>query len=449
VNTKNNELPPARGKIAGLIKYATKICGLGATLAALRPRAYGKTYSAAEALQLAFVGIITGAKSGRQLALRGEQQRLKNQDFRSPSRVTIGGLLGERRSADAIDKNVIDLAKVCKSLRIDRPERFYGLRAASLDGVDLGQLCEGREPCPLCLKRDLKVKSSDGFEVTKTRYYHFAVVITLHTTVGPIPIGYELAKNDEVADAATSPEKFKQDCETKIARRLLARLAAGNRGKLPFDVLFTDALHGNAPSMETVESYGCLAVSVLKDERRQLKLDAEAEFDLGLNPAISEQSWKKESARQTIRSFTSQAIALVDERRSCDSKDVVVTRIQRLEKDGTDSENYFLSTPSPRLTPRVIEELRNAKWGDLENRTFNTLTNNVGILKKLPFHSENAIISSLGLALLVLAVTTLYRCRNLCRGGRRCASTLKQFFEDMLVDLLSSRTRGSLFPRGP
>ena len=446
----NNELSPARGKIAGLTKYATKNCGIGATLSALRTRASGKTYSAAKGVQLSILALLTGAKAGRQIEGRGRQQQKKNEDFRSPCRNTIGGLLGEKRSADAIDKNVTELATVCRSQRIDRPERFAGLRAASLDGIDLGEVCRGYKPCPLCLSREVKVKGPDGLEITETRFYHFAVVIVLHTTVGPIPIGYELAKNDEVASDVVSAEKIKQDCEMKIARRLLARLAANSKGKLPFDVLFTDALHGNAPSMESIESFGCLAVSVLKDERRQLRLEAEAEFDFGLNPEIGERQWKRRSSRNGDRLFFAQTLTLIDEHRTRKNKEVTVTRIVRTEDESNESINYFLSTPSTRLTPQVIEELRYAKWGDLENRTFNTLTNSFGILKQLPFHSESAIVSYIGLVLLVLAVTTLYRFRNLCRGGRHCTSTIKEFLEHMLSDFLQMRkTRGILFPQGP
>ena len=448
---QNTARPPARGKITGLLKYATKVCGVGQMLKRTERKAPGKSYAASSGLEVCLVGLMTGATSARQIEERGQTLRSKDGGLRSPSRNTIGGLLNETRTSEAVRDAVEGLLDVIRNLRIDRRKRFGGMRAAALDGIDLGEIDHGDKPCPHCLRRETKIKDPrTGAERVEVSHYHFKVVLDLLTKAGPIPIGYELARTDEVDARSTSAEQTKQDCEAKIAKRLLGRIAEKHRGRLPFELLFTDALHGNAPFMEMVESLGCVAVSVLKDERRSLWQEADAEFEFGLNPGIKETSWKKRGPDGRKRSFDAESIILEDGNRQGANKEVTITRITRSEADGQEAVNTFISTSSKALTPKVIEALRFAKWGELENRTFNTLTNGFGILKHLFFHRENALTSVLGLGLLVLAITNLYRLRNLRRGGRRAAGTLKQFLERMYADLsVKGQWRRPIWSMGP
>ena len=468
--TKTKTLPPARGRILGLFKYASKVCGVGAMLEGVSSPLPGKSYSAATALKISLVGLLVGARSARQIENVGRALQGKTQASRSPARNTIAALLDEERCADVARGMVENLLSVCIDLRIARPARFGGLVSASLDGVDSGEIDHGHLPCEHCLRREHKhIDPTTGVQSVRIAYYHRQVVLTLHTDVGPIVSASRMVKRVEpdagassnekpiaagVLIAATadvqSEEKAKEEGELSASRALLIELAEKNGGRLPFNVLFGDALYANAPHFELVESLGAESVAIFKQENRHLWQQADAEFDFDSNPDIAKAKWSDRVANGANRSYTSAAIELADPNRQGENKQVMITRIARTEGDKDDVVNTFMSTVSSRLTPKILEALRYAKWRDLENGTFNELTNNWAILKHLFFHRTHAIESMFSLFFLVLAITTLYRLRNLRRGGREFAGTLKQFLLDMYSDFANlKKFAGPPFACGP
>ena len=472
--TKKPPLPPARGRILGLFKYASKVCGVGAMLEKVSSPLPGKSYSAGQAMRAGLIGVLAGARSAREIEIRGRDLQQKMGLSRSPCRNTIAALLGEERSAAAARQGVENLLSVCIDLRIDRPARFGGLRVASIDGIDTGEIDHGHGPCDHCLRRDHKhTDATTGEQSVRVEYYHRQVVLTLHTEVGPIAIASRMVQRVDAATGGTPPEsakaepiaagtliaapvadqseeKIKEEGELTAAGALLVEMAARHRGRLPFDVLFGDALYANAPHFELVESLRAVSVAVFKQENRHLWQQAAAEFDFGLNPAITNATWSDRVANGTNRTYASEAIDLADSNRQGEDQQVTITRITREEAGNDEVVNTFMSTVSSRLTPKIMEALRYAKWRDLENGTFNELTNNWAILKHLFFHSTYAIESMFSLVFLVLATTTLYRQRNLRRGGRAFAGTLKQFLLDMYADFANlEKLVGPPFACGP
>lgn len=431
----------AIGHYKKLMKYALSTCGLDESLTILRARAKGKQYSALQAVEISLSGIFTNAKSANQLHQHGiaiNQKRLCN---RAPMRSTIGELLNEARTVEALTGALWNLFKVCQGLRILKLSRYHNLLTAFLDGIDLGEVHQKGGHCNLCLKRE-----KDG----KISFYHQIVVLSVASAVGPIPIAMNFVKPDvQTADFfELSLAMQKQNSELGAMKALLFQLAKRNGGKLPFKILGLDALYANAPAMEFVENLGAFVIAVFKQENRKLFQAAKEDFHSGFGFGVNEFSFSKDPSGKG-RIFDCKMATYIDNNRKGPEKSVKIIETTRIEKDGTSSITMAITSNYFKIDAYLVEALRYGRWHDIENGVFNELTNTWGILKHLFFHQSNATISMLCIMLLCISIACLYRFRNLRRGQRKWQDTLKAFLEHMKCTFFSARQlRNSIF-HGP
>ena len=130
-----------------------------------------------------------------------------------------------------------------------------GWRVAAVDGHEIG--CSYKRCCDECLTRNVEVK--DGHRL---QYYHRIVAFQLLGEDFRLLLDAELIRKgeDEVAAA------------TRMIERVLQRFPRS------FDILTGDALYAKAPLLNLLRPHGKHALMVLKDERRDLFIDAEALF---------------------------------------------------------------------------------------------------------------------------------------------------------------------------
>lgn len=233
--------------------------------------------------------------------------------------------------------------------------------------------------------------------------------------------------------------RFKSDCELSCAKEMLIVIAGRFEGMLPFDVLASDALMANAPFMELVEALGALGIFIFKQENRKLYRQAKADFTgktLGFN--IEYASWNKDPAKRG-RSFQAQWATYIDNNRKGGNKYVKIFEVNRTEASGEIVKGMAITSDHPLITPQLVEEMRYAKWKDLENGVFNELTNIWKTLKHLFFHKENALQAMIYLQFLAQIAYRFYCFGNLTRGGRRFTGTVRDFFRQMILTFMSAR----------
>ena len=135
-------------------------------------------------------------------------------------------------------------------------ERIFGWRVAAVDGHEIG--CSYTRCCEDCLMRNIETKGGE----TRIQYYHRIVVLQLLGERFRLLLDAELVKKGED--------------EVGAAKRLIERVL--HRFPRSFDILTGDALYAQAPVIRLLLRHGKEAIMVLKDERRDLFLDAEALF---------------------------------------------------------------------------------------------------------------------------------------------------------------------------
>jgi len=130
-----------------------------------------------------------------------------------------------------------------------------GWRVGAVDGHEIGW--SYKRCCEKCLTRQIELG-----EEQRTQYYHRIVVFQLLGEDFRLLLDAELIGNgeDEVAAA------------TRMIRRVLRRFPRS------FDILTGDALYARTGLLRLLRRHGKHAVMVLKDERRNLFIDARALF---------------------------------------------------------------------------------------------------------------------------------------------------------------------------
>lgn len=130
-----------------------------------------------------------------------------------------------------------------------------GWRVAAVDGHEIG--CSYKRCCDECLSRHTKDNDEQCLQ-----YYHRIVAFQLLGEDSRFLLDAELIRKreDEVAAA------------TRMIERVLRRFPRS------FDILTGDALYARAPLVKLLRRHGKHALMVLKDERRDLFMDAEALF---------------------------------------------------------------------------------------------------------------------------------------------------------------------------
>jgi hypothetical protein len=112
--------------------------------------------------------------------------------------------------------------------------------------------------CSKCLRRTIKVKGEE-----RVQYYHrYVLAMLLHRD------GYLLLDMEEQL-----PGEGEVTCAIRLLKRLLSRYPRA------FDVVIGDGLYLNAEFCRTLAQRGKHFLAVLKDERRDLLVDARSLFD--------------------------------------------------------------------------------------------------------------------------------------------------------------------------
>ena len=158
--------------------------------------------------------------------------------------------------------------------------RVGGYLILSLDGHEL--FCSRNIHCPLCLQRTIHTKNGDV-----TEYYHRIVVAQIVGGFICIPLDLEpiLPGEDEVQAAS------------RLIERIIKKYPKG------FDVVTVDSLYLRASFVKLIKSHGEKIVCVIKDERRELIVDAREIFNTQ-QPYVTADS-KKRYERWDEEDFTS------------------------------------------------------------------------------------------------------------------------------------------------
>jgi hypothetical protein len=135
-------------------------------------------------------------------------------------------------------------------------ERIFGWRVAAVDGHEIGW--SYKRCCDECLTRTIEGKGGE----TRIQYYHRIVALQLLGERFRLLLDAELVKKGED--------------EVGAAKRMIERVL--HRFPRSFDILTGDALYAQAPVLRLLRGYHKHAVMVLKDEHRDLFVDAEALF---------------------------------------------------------------------------------------------------------------------------------------------------------------------------
>ncbi len=273
----------------------------------------------------------------------------------------------------------------------------HGLMALIVDGHE--NHASFRRCCSGCLQRTLQTTDGD-----RVQYYHRLVVA-------------QLAGQDFRLMLDAEPVLPGED-EIGAALRLLDRvLLAYPRA---FDVILGDALYADSRFFNYALAHGKQAISVLKDERRDLLQDARRLFEQ-MAPVVTDdgrcQSWD-------IEGFNSwpQVDSPVRVVRS------VETRTVRRQIDGQEEELIsdwmWVTTLSPsQASARAVIQLGHARW-DIENQGFNELVNRWHA-DHVYKHDPDAILVFWLMAFVCLGLFLAFYHRNLKPAVRQAASMLQ------------------------
>ena len=148
------------------------------------------------------------------------------------------------------------LGRVYKRLNRNKVLRaFHGHRLAVVDGHEIN--ASYRRHCPHCQTRRITVNGKE-----RIQYYHRAVILQL---VGP---DFRLLLDFELLGS--------REDEGSAALRLIERVIAAQ--PRAFDILLGDGLYPQARIFKLLRRHGKHVIAVLKDERRDLLVDARALF---------------------------------------------------------------------------------------------------------------------------------------------------------------------------
>jgi len=431
----------SKGDYTGIQKYTRKTAKINFKDPALSKPLPNKTFAPNAILADVASALLLGKRSAREITKHHKNIRNKISRAKALSRITIGDLLNEERTASKLQDDLLNLFVIAHQLRILTTYPNTGLIVGLLDGIDWGQVHEGDGHCEFCLER-----WKDG----KVQYFHRLVVLSVVTKYGPMPIYFRFCRMKELTSdpKKVSDAKFKEEGELNCAKEMMVEIAKKFGGRLPFDVVASDALMANAPFMELIEALGAAGIFIFKQENRKLFKQAKADFcgkSFGFD--VSKQQWDQDPSRKG-RVFNSKWSTYIDQNRKGINKNVKIFETTRKELDGDESTTLSIASDRDFITPQIVEIARYEKWRSLENGVFNELTNNWNTFKHIFFHKKNAFISMVALIFIIFIVSNFYRYGNLTRGNRRFQGTLRDFFETMQSTFDAMRAKTLLSLRG-
>lgn len=206
--------------------------------------------------------------------------------------------------------------------------------------------------CPGCLQRTIKTKHGD-----RTQYYHrYVLAMLLHKD------GYILLDMEEQL-----PGEGEVTCATRLLVRLLSRYPRA------FNIVVGDGLYLNSEFCRILQERGKHFVAVLKDERRDLLVDARGLFDC--EAATHFESGKTHYECWDIEGFTTweQLGGPVRVIRSIETTSV---RRQRTGEEEQSTSEWIWATDIPKHVAgtRFLIKLGHGRWR-IENNGFNELVN--------------------------------------------------------------------------
>lgn len=270
--------------------------------------------------------------------------------------------------------------------KVLRPLR--GHRLAVVDGHEIN--CSYRRCCPQCQTRVLTVNAQE-----RTQYFHRAVVLQL---IGP---GFRLLLDFELLGA--------HEDEGSAAMRLIERVIQAY--PRAFDILLGDGLYPQARLFALLRRHGKHALVVLKDERRDLLVDARALF--GPNPhqtyAIGSTQYQCWDLAQ-LDSWPSypENVRVVRSLETTTIRERIGTR--RVERQQTCEWIWVTTLPVAEVSTATIVCFGHERWR-IENEGFNELCTHWHADHYFHHHAT----SITGLWLLLFMAHALFHCflRNL------------------------------------
>jgi len=424
----------SKGDYTGIQNYTRKTAKINFKDPTLTKPLPGKSYAPSAILPDIASALLLGKRSAREISKHHKNTRYKLGLTKALSRSTIGDLLNEERTSAKLQKDLLSIFMVANNLRILTTFPKTGCIVALIDGIDWGKVHEGDGHCEYCLERIV-----DG----KITYFHRLVVLSVVSKYGAMPIYFRFCRMKEITvdPKKVSEAKFKEEGELSCAKEMMIEIAGKFGGRLPFDVVASDALMANAPFMELIEALGSAGIFIFKQENRKLFKQAKSDFcgnSFGFN--IMKEHWGQDPSNKG-RTFDSQWSTYIDLNRKGENKNVKIFETTRKETDGSTSTTLSIASDRAFITPSLVEIARYQKWRSLENGVFNELTNNWNTFKHIFFHKKYAFISMITLIFIIFIVSNFYRYGNLTRGNRRFQGTLRDFFETMQSTFNSLRSK--------
>jgi hypothetical protein len=313
-----------------------------------------------------------------------------------PSPDTIGRVAGliEVDDVRALGRHIYRGLKRGKAL----PPPAHGWLAAVVDGHEIN--ASFKRHCPGCLERTIHTKRGD-----RIQYYHRVVAVSLVTQDLRVLLDAEPLQRGEDEVAA--------------ALRLLDRVVQAY--PRAFDLVQGDALYADPRFFQWALAHGKHALSVLKDERRDLLQDAQQVFASMAPSAVREgtvlrECWDAEGFRTWPQVGRPVRVVHTRETRS-------IRRQLDKQVHQEAGQWYWVTTLPTRQAPTgTVVQLGHARW-DIENQGFNELVNQWHA-DHVYRHDPTALLVFWLLAQICLTVFCAFFRRNLKPAAQAAMSML-------------------------
>lgn len=378
--------PGALAILRRILAYAQKVLALDDVVASIRDARKQPRIGTAAVARSALVMLL--ARLG---SLNAIEQTKRSEYWPAlvgeplPSADTMGRVVG-LMDPDSLREGIRTIYGRLRRSRAFRAP-WHGLIPLAVDGHE--SHASRRRHCDGCLSR--KVRSGER-EVIE--YYHRQVYAQL--------LGQDFAILLDV-----EPQRPGED-EVAAALRLLERVFKNY--PRAFDLVIGDALYADARFFNFVTSHGSHALTVLKQEQRDLLKDARALFDC--TKPIRMHRRRAQITAWDIEGFTSWPQVKVPVRVV---RTIEKTSVRRqLDKKIEERESewvWVMTLPKKQAGTRAAVEIGHARW-TIENEGFNE-TSSRWHLDHVYRHAALALLNFLLLTCLALAVFLTFFERNL------------------------------------
>jgi len=339
----------AQAILTRTLNYFDKRFGLGAALDSVHDSRPRPSFATGRVLRSITVGLLSRVGSLNALdGLRLSNRQLDWVGGALPSADRLGDV------AEAVDVNGLRRYSVAIYHRLRHYKGIFpladGLRPLVLDAHE--SFASTRRCCPACLTRTLKTATGQ-----QTQYYHRWVAAMLVHRDGYLMLDLEPLERNEGEAAA--------------ARRLLARLL--DCCPQAFNVVCGDALYMDPGIWHAARDAGKHIVAVLKNENRDLMVDARSLFNetqpVAHNEPDRRSLWWDISGFKTWTQL-GEPVRIV---RSLETVSVRRQLTRKIEKTTTEW-IWATSLPASKAGTASIVRIGHERWS-IENQGFNELVN--------------------------------------------------------------------------